>query len=89
MKNALGAVAMLILVAVIFAPLLKLGAAQLLMRLCAALLEPVADPDVIACMDDFSGIFSLLFTTLLCVGVMFFLLVAQLLLLGNLTVMMR
>ena len=88
-KNALGVVAMLILVAVIFAPLLKLGAAQLLMRLCAALLEPVADPDVIACMDDFSGIFSLLFTTLLCVGAMFFLLVAQLLLLGNLTVMMR
>lgn len=88
-KNALGMVALLILLAVIFTPLLHLGAAQLLMRLCAALLEPVAEQDVIACMDDFAGVLALLFTTLLCVGAMFFLLVAQLLLLGNLTVMMR
>ena len=88
-KNALGAVALLILLAVIFAPLLRLGAAQLIIRLCAAVLEPVADAEVTACMDDFAGVLALLFTTLLCVGAMFFLLVTQLLLLGNLTVMMR
>lgn len=88
-KNALGMVALLILLAVIFMPLLQLGAALLLVRLCAALLEPVAEADVVSCMDDFAGVLSLLFTTLLCVGAMFFLLVAQLLLLGNLTVMMR
>ena len=88
-KNALGAVALLILLAVIFAPLLPLGAAQLIIRLCAAVLEPVADAEVTACMDDFAGVLALLFTTLLCVGAMVFLLVSQLLLLGNLTVMMR
>lgn len=88
-KNALGVVALLILLSVIFSPLLQLGAAQLIVRLCAAVLEPVTNSDIAECMDDYAGILSLLFTTLLCVGAMFFLLVAQLLLVGNLTVMMR
>lgn len=88
-KNALGIVSLLILLALLLTPLLRLGAVVCMLRLCAALLEPVADKEVTACMDDFAGVLSLLLTTLLCVGAMFFLLIAQLLLVGNLTVMMR
>lgn len=88
-KNAIGIVSLMLLVLIVMAPLVELGAAMWVLKLCAAILEPVVDKNVTECIDDFSGVLSLLFITLLCVGVMFFLLVAQLLLVGNLTVMLR
>ncbi|MCL2811033.1 MAG: stage III sporulation protein AE [Clostridia bacterium] len=88
-KNALGITGMLALAISLAAPLMNLLAAVLVYRLCAAVLEPVADPNLVACISDFSNILVLIFITLLCVGAMFFLLIAQLLAVGNLTVMLR
>ena len=56
---------------------------------CAALLEPVSDGAVVACLQEFSDILMLLFVIQLSVGAMFLLLVAQMLVVGNLTVMLR
>ncbi|MCL2545328.1 MAG: stage III sporulation protein AE [Clostridia bacterium] len=88
-KNALGITGMLALALSLAAPLMHLLAAVLVYRLCAAVLEPVADANLVACISDFSNILVLIFITLLCVGAMFFLLIAQLLAVGNLTVMLR
>lgn len=88
-KNAVGMTGLLALTVYILTPLVKLMATVLVYRLCAAVLEPVADGRLVACISDFSNVLVIVFITLLCIGAMFFLVVAQLLVVGNLTVMLR
>ena len=57
--------------------------------LTAALMKPVADGDLSACIHDFSGILMLFFIIQLCVGAMFLLLIAQLVAVSGMTVMLR
>ena len=69
--------------------MLQTLAAAMVYRACAALLEPLSDEMAGACIQDFSDILMLLFVIQLSVGAMFLLLVAQMLVVGNLTVMLR
>ena len=79
----------MILTAGMLGPMLQSAAAVLLYRAGAALLEPVTDSRVSACMQDFSDILMLLFIVQLTAGAMFLLLIAQVLAAGSLTVTMR
>lgn len=88
-KNALGVCAVLALLGVLLGPLMRTLAVVFVMKLSAALLEPVADEDVVRAIGDFSRTLVLFLITMLCVGTMFFLLIVQMLLLGNLTVLLR
>lgn len=88
-KNALGVAAVLVLGAVILGPMIRTLAVVFVMKLSAALLEPVADAEVIGAIGDFSRTIVLFLITMLCVGTMYFLLIVQMLLVGNLTVMLR
>jgi stage III sporulation protein AE len=88
-KNALGLTGLLLLLATAAGPLLETLAAVILYRACAALLQPVADDRICACIQAFSDMLMLLFIIQLSVGAMFLLLVAQMLVVGNLTVMLR
>lgn len=88
-KNALGVTAVVVLLGAILAPLMRTLAVVLVMKLSAALLEPVADGDIVRAIGDFSRTIVLFLITMLCVGTMYFLLIVQMLLVGNLTVMMR
>jgi stage III sporulation protein AE len=88
-KNALGITGMILLLGYLALPLLKVFSSVLALRLAAAVLEPVADKRVVRCMGDASGALVMLATTQLCVAAMFFLVIAQLLVVGNLTVMLR
>lgn len=88
-KNALGVCAVLVLLGVLLGPLMRTLAVVFVMKLSAALLEPVADEDIVRAIGDFSRTLVLFLITMLCVGTMFFLLIVQMLLLGNLTVMLR
>ena len=88
-KNALGLTGLLLLLSVAAAPMLQTLAAAALYRAGAALLEPLSDPRCGVCLQDFSDILMLLFVIQLSVGAMFLLLVAQMLVVGNLTVMLR
>lgn len=88
-KNALGVAAVLVLLGVILGPLARTLAVVFLMKLSAALLEPVADGEIVRAIGDFSRTIVLFLITMLCVGTMYFLLIVQLLLVGNLTVMLR
>ena len=54
-----------------------------------ALLEPVADQEIVSAIGDFSRTIVLFLVTMLCVCTMYFLLIVQMLLVGNLTVMLR
>ncbi|MCI6375003.1 MAG: stage III sporulation protein AE [Clostridiales bacterium] len=88
-KNALGVASMLALCGALAAPLLRTLAAVFALKLSAALLEPIADAEIVRAIGDFSRTIVLLLITMLCVGTMYFLLIVQLLLVGNLTVMLR
>ena len=88
-KNALGVTAMLVLLGAVAAPMIRTLAVAAVLKLCAALLEPVASVDTVKAIDDFSGTVVLFLITMLCVSTMYFLLIVQTMLMGNLTVMLR
>ena len=88
-KNALGVASVLVLCAALLGPLLQTLASVFALKLGAALLELVADAEVIRAIGDFSRTIVLFLITMLCVGTMYFLLIVQMLLVGNLTVMLR
>ena len=79
----------LALLGAILGPLARTLAVVFVMKLSAALLEPVADGEIVRAIGDFSRTIVLFLITMLCVGTMYFLLIVQLLLVGNLTVMLR
>lgn len=88
-KNAVGVLGLLLLLGQLLTPLVQAGGAVLLYRLAAAVLEPIASERVVRVIDDFAGVLMLLFIIQLSVGAMFLLLMAQVLVVGNLTVMLR
>lgn len=88
-KNALGVTGLVLLVGYLLVPLLRVLTTVLALRLVAAVLQPIADTRVVGLMGDASDSLVMLAVTQLCIAAMFFLLVAQLLVIGNMTVMMR
>ncbi len=88
-KNALGLTGLLMLLSAASVPMVQTLASAMAYRACAALLEPLSDDRASGCIQDFSDILMLLFVIQLSVGAMFLLLVAQMLVVGNLTVMLR
>ena len=88
-KNAMGVTCVLTLCGVLLRPMLHTLSSVAVMKLSAALLEPVAQERIILAIGDFSRIMVLFLITMLCVGAMYFLLIVQLLLVGNLTVLLR
>ena len=88
-KNALGVTAMPVLLGAVAAPMLRTLAVAAVLKLCAALLEPVASADTVKAIGDFSGTVVLFLITMMCVSTMYFLLIVQTMLMGNLTVMLR
>ena len=88
-KNALGVAAVAVLLSSLLAPMLGTVASVFVLKLAAALLEPVADGGIVNAIGDFSRTLVLFFVTMLCVATMYFLLIVQVLLVGNLTVMLR
>ncbi len=88
-KNALGVAAVAVLLGAVLGPLMRTLAVVMVMKLSAALLEPVADGEIVRAIGDFSRTIVLFLITMLCVGTMYFLLIVQMLLVGNLTVLLR
>lgn len=88
-KNAMGITATLLLAGAIGMPMVRTLAVSVMMKFCAALLEPIAEEGIVRAMEEFSQIIVLCMVTMICVGTMYFLMIVQLLLVGNLTVMLR
>jgi len=88
-KNALGVTGLVLLAGIALGPALEVLAAALAYRVCSAILQPVAESRLLRCMDDYAQALMLLFVVILSMGAMFILLIAQMLVVGNLTVMLR
>lgn len=88
-QSALGVTGLILLVSWALSPLCQTLASAMLYRLTAALMQPVSDGPLAACIHDFGKILMLLFIIQLCVGAMFLMLIAQLIGVSNMTFMMR
>ncbi len=87
--NAVGAFGLLLLLGALIMPLLRTVITLFLYRAAAAFVEPLGSAPFCRAIGGYADVFSLLFIIELSVGAMFLLLVAQLITVGNLTVMMR
>ena len=88
-KNALGVTGLVLLLAAAAQPMMQTLASVMVYRAAAALLEPISDSRISSSIHHFSGILMMLFIVQLSVSAMFLLLVAQMLAVGQLTVMLR
>ncbi|MCQ2559357.1 MAG: stage III sporulation protein AE [Clostridia bacterium] len=88
-KNSLGLLGMLAAILILLWPLLKILVLSFIFRLAGALIEPVGDNRLSACLNDLGGHLTGVFAALAVVGLMFFLAVAMVVAMGNLTVMLR
>ncbi len=88
-KNALGTTGLMVLAGICITPMIQALCAVLIYRVCAALLQPMAESGIVDCLYDFSHVLMLLFIIQLSISAMFLLLIAQMLVVGNLTVMLR
>lgn len=88
-QKCVGRSGVLVLIGALIGPMIRTLAIVFMLRLSAALLEPIADGDIVCAIGDFSRTIVLFFITMLCVGTMYFLLIVQVLLVGNLTVLLR
>lgn len=88
-KNALGVTGLILLVGICLNPMLQTLLSVFVYRLCGAILQPAIDDRINRCIQDFSDVLMLLFILQLSVSAMFILLIAQILAVGNMTVMLR
>jgi len=88
-KNALGTTGLMVLVGICLTPMIQSLCAVFIYRICAAILQPMAETSIVDCLYDFSNVLMLLFIIQLSISAMFLLLIAQMLVVGNLTVMLR
>lgn len=88
-KNAVGLAGLLSVATLCLKPCLSILATVLAYKLCAALLEPVADGRVVKALGDFSSVLTMVFVAVLSVGAMFFVLVTALMNAGGTMVMIR
>ena len=75
-KQALGIYGVLVILGIILAPLLKIGAIALIYKVSAAIVEPLGDSRTAAILEVMSAHIFLMLATVAAVGLMFFIMIA-------------
>jgi len=75
-KQALGIYGVLVIVGMILAPLLKIGAIALIYKVSAAIVEPLGDSRTAGILEVMSAHIFLMLATVAAVGLMFFIMIA-------------
>jgi stage III sporulation protein AE len=88
-KNAIGLAGVIIILFLCAFPALKILALALIYNLSAAVMQPLGDSPIVACIRTIGRSLIYVFAALASVGLMFFLAVTIILAAGNATVMMR
>ncbi|MGI5884899.1 MAG: stage III sporulation protein AE [Candidatus Spyradocola sp.] len=81
-KNAVGAVGLAGLLAILLGPCAQVGVTVAAYRLCAAAVEPLGAERIAPALHDFADILSTLFILMISIGAMFFVFVAALMRMG-------
>lgn len=88
-KNAVGLVGVVIILMLCAFPALKIMALAFIYNISAAIMQPLGDNPMIACLETIGKSLIYVFAALAVVGLMFFLAITILITAGNLSVMMR
>lgn len=88
-KNAVGAFGLIALFTIIAFPVLKIISLVVIYKVCAAVIEPVAEGQLVRCLNEMAGSLLLLFATVASVALMFFISVTIIIGAGNAALMMR
>jgi len=83
MKNAIGVVGMILIAVVAAYPLIRIAAQIIIFRITAAVIQPIADRRIIACVGGLADTISVMFAIVAAVGVMFLILLTVLLSAGR------
>ena len=88
-KNAVGVMGLLVIAFICIYPMVKIMFITAIYKFAGAVLEPVADSRVTGCLDDIGNILIILSITVAGMAVMFFLIIALIIGVGNTAAMMR
>ncbi|WP_018660641.1 stage III sporulation protein AE [Heyndrickxia acidiproducens] len=89
LKNTLGVAGVAIVLLIAAFPAIKIFAMSFMFKLAAAILQPLGNSPVIACLDTISKNMLYVFAALAIVTLMFFLSITVIITAGNITMMMR
>ncbi|ANS74938.1 stage III sporulation protein AE [Paenibacillus yonginensis] len=88
-KNAVGIVGVVIILFLCAFPAIKILTLALIYNFTAAVMQPLGDTPIVACLETIGKSMLYVFAVLAAVGLMFFLAITIMLTAGNITVMMR
>ncbi len=89
MKNAVGTLGLVTLLAIVAQPFARILAYMLALRLSAAIAGPLGAGRIGKCLEDFSGVVTLWMLTLLIMAAFFFLVIFLIIAMGNAVIMYR
>ncbi|SCY98608.1 stage III sporulation protein AE [Alkaliphilus peptidifermentans] len=89
LKNAVGAIGLITIFLICLSPMIKILALIVIYKLCAAVIEPIAQNQLVDCLNQMSNSLILLFATVSSVAIMFFITITIIVGTGNITLMMR
>lgn len=76
LKNAISSIGLIIIILYMIYPIIKIVIMSLIYKLSAAVIEPVADKRIVSCITTAGDALTLLFTCVLSISIMFFVMVA-------------
>jgi len=88
-KNALGILGVVIIFLFCSFSLLKIVALIFIYKFARAVIQPISDSRIVACLDDLSNSLIMVFAAVLSVSLMFFIMLTILIGIANMTVMLR
>jgi stage III sporulation protein AE len=87
LKDAISTAGLIAFVIICIFPILKIVSMIFIYKISSALIEPIADKKIVGCLNDVGNSLTLIFVSVLCVAVMFFLMVTIIAATGKTAVM--
>ncbi len=88
-KNGIGVVGLVVLLMICLFPLIKILSIIAIYKITSALIEPILDNQIVKCLNDMSNSLLIIFSAVFSVGALFFVFIAVIMGVGNMTVMLR
>lgn len=83
LKNAISSIGLIVLIAIVIFPIIKVLALALIYKLTAALVQPISDKRIVNCINAAGDTLILLMSCLISISVMFFIMIAIIASSGN------
>lgn len=87
LKDAISTIGLIVLVITCIFPLLKIISMMFIYKIAGALIEPISDKRIVSCLTDVGNSMLLIFASVMCVAVMFFIMVTIIASTGKMAVM--